>query len=57
MNEGKVRFLDSQGQIASDYSGVLNVCYNGSWTLVCDYLFGNLDATVACRQAGLFNRS
>ena len=33
-------------------TGRLQICYNGRWGSVCDDLFGDVDASVACRQLG-----
>lgn len=51
-NNGDLRLVNG----ASEYDGRLEVCYLGQWGTVCDDLFGDLDAQVACRQLG-FNSS
>ena len=47
--DGETRLADGPDQ----YTGRLEVCYNGQWGTVCDDLFGQEEATVACRSAGL----
>ena len=36
----------------SDRHGRLEVCRNGLWNSVCEQNFGQVDATVICRQLG-----
>ena len=48
-NDGDIRLA-----VGSDeFSGRVEVCYLGQWGTVCDDVFGDLDAQVACRQLGL----
>ena len=47
-HDGDLRLVDG----SSEYDGRLEVCYLGQWGTVCDDLFGDLDAQVACRQLG-----
>ena len=37
---------------ANNLTGRLEFCSGGMWGTVCDDLFGNIDANVACRQLG-----
>ena len=37
---------------STPFKGRIEVCSNGEWGTVCDYLFGSSDASVACRQLG-----
>ena len=48
-NNGDIRLVDGR----REYNGRLEVCYLDQWGTVCDDLFGDLDAKVACRQLGL----
>ena len=50
---GELRLVDG----ATNNTGRLEVCYNGEWGTVCDDLFNDLAASVACRQLGLVGRS
>ena len=50
---GELRLVDG----ATNNTGRLEVCYNGEWGTVCDDLFNDLAASVACRQLGLEGRS
>ena len=37
---------------STEYEGRLEVCINGVWGTVCDNGWGNIDATVVCKQLG-----
>lgn len=38
-------------------TGRLEICYDGEWGAVCDDLFNNRAAAVACRELGFEGRS
>ena len=37
---------------SSTLSGRLEICYNNAWGTICDDLWGQADAAVACRKLG-----
>ena len=43
-----VRLVDG----ATQYDGTVQICHNGIWGSVCGFLWGDIDARVACRQLG-----
>ena len=46
--DSTVRLVDGD----NDYSGILQIYYNGEWGLVCDDFFSYPAGDVACRQLG-----
>ena len=50
--EGEVRLLGGPDK----FSGMLTVCVNGTFSLVCVNYFDYQDANVICRQAGFVDR-
>ena len=50
--EGEVRLLGGPDK----FSGILTVCVNGTFSLVCENYFDYRDANVICRQAGFVDR-
>ena len=47
-SNGEIRLVNGQ----SDYEGLVEVCYDGSWGSICPGYWDNYDAKVACRQLG-----
>ena len=48
---GEIRLVGG----SSSLEGRVEVCYNNQWGTVCDDWWSSTDASVACRQLGLFN--
>lgn len=46
-----VRLVPDEGEAPSN-TGRLEILHDGQWGTVCDYLFEDIDATVACRSLG-----
>ena len=46
--EGDIRLIGGQTQL----EGRVEVCLNETWGTVCENLWQNIDAGVACRQLG-----
>lgn len=40
---------------STNSGGMLQMCYQGRWTAVCDYSWGCAESIVACRQLGYTN--
>ncbi len=51
--EGDVRLVG--GSTANE--GRVELCYDNQWSTVCDDGWDNIDASVACRQAGFSSSS
>ena len=46
--QGDIRLRDG----ATSLEGRVEICYNNSWSTVCDDSWSSYDASVACRQLG-----
>ena len=47
-NNGDIRLIGGSNR----YEGRVEICWNETWGTVCDGLWSNVDAQVACRQLG-----
>lgn len=47
-NDTEIRLVGGSDQ----YEGRIEICYNETWGTICDGLWSNNDANVACRQLG-----
>lgn len=47
-NTNDVRLVGS----ADQYEGRVEICFNEVWGTICDGLWSDVDASVACRQLG-----
>ena len=52
--EGAIRLAGSSSAQHMEVEGRVEFCSNGVWGTVCRNGWGALDATVVCRQLGLF---
>ena len=43
---GDVRLVGGE----TSYEGIVEICFSGSWALVCDYYWNVNESTVVCRQ-------
>ena len=48
----KTRLVGNSSTTGGQYSGRLEVFYNGSWGTVCDHSWGFQDTIVACKEMG-----
>ena len=51
--DGDVRLVDGDGDSFNVTEGRVEYCVGGLWGTVCNFLWGNADAAVVCRQLRL----
>ena len=55
--DGDVRLVDETDNSHNVTEGRVEFCFAGQWGTVCDYEWGDADATVVCNQLGLGAKS
>ena len=56
-SDGELRLVGgSDNEVQGTREGRVEICINNAWGSICDTLFGNPDAQVACHELGGFHR-
>ena len=51
-NDGDLRLVASNGSLSTDGMGRVEICVEEVWGTICDDMWDNLDAQVACSGLG-----
>jgi deleted-in-malignant-brain-tumors protein 1 len=52
---GGLRLISTVDEGEEQLQGTLEICFGGNWGTICDDLWDNTDASVACRQLGFYD--